>query len=71
MVGITILSLPPLPMTHGSTIQATKVDVDLAKVRDRAVRLSISLPESLVPRIDAYAKSRGMSRFVLGLGCRA
>ena len=38
------------------------VDVDLAKVRDRAVRLNISLPESLVPRIDAYAKARGMSR---------
>ena len=38
------------------------VDVDLAKVRDRAVRLNISLPESLVPRIDAFAKARGMSR---------
>ena len=53
-------------------IQTTKVgsfksmvpfgEVDLAKVRDRAVRLNISLPESLVPRIDAYAKARGMSR---------
>jgi len=38
------------------------VEVDLAKVRDRAVRLNISLPESLVPRIDAYAKAHGMSR---------
>lgn len=38
------------------------VDIDLSKVRDRSVRLNISFPESLVPRVDAYAKQRGMSR---------
>lgn len=38
------------------------VDLDASKVRAKAVRLNISLPETLVPRIDAYAKARGMSR---------
>lgn len=38
------------------------VDVDLAKVRSKAIRLNISLPENLVQRIDAAAKSRGQSR---------
>lgn len=38
------------------------VDIDLGKVRPKAVRINISLPENLVPRIDAYAKSHGMSR---------
>lgn len=38
------------------------VDIDLAKVRSRAVRLNISLPESLVQRIDSAARSRGQSR---------
>lgn len=38
------------------------VDIDLAKVRSRAVRLNISLPENLVQRIDSVARSRGQSR---------
>lgn len=38
------------------------VDIDLSRVRSRAVRLNISLPESLVQRIDATAKQRGQSR---------
>lgn len=38
------------------------VDIDLSRVRSRAVRLNISLPEKLVPRIDAAAKQRGQSR---------
>lgn len=38
------------------------VDIDLAKVRAKAVRLNISLNESLVQRIDAAAKARGQSR---------
>lgn len=38
------------------------VDIDLAKVRARAVRLNISLPENLVQRIDSAAKSRGQTR---------
>lgn len=38
------------------------VDLDVAKVRAKAVRLNISLPENLVPKIDAFAKARGMSR---------
>ncbi|MDT0138129.1 type II toxin-antitoxin system HicB family antitoxin [Acidovorax sp. PRC11] len=38
------------------------VDVDLAKVRAKAIRLNISLNEGLVQRIDAAAKARGQSR---------
>lgn len=38
------------------------VDIDLSQVRSRAVRLNISLPESLVQRIDAAAKQRRLSR---------
>lgn len=38
------------------------VDIDLARVRSRAVRLNISLPENLVQRIDATARQRGQSR---------
>ncbi len=38
------------------------VDIDLSRVRSRAVRLNISLPESLVQRIDATARQRGQSR---------
>ncbi|MPS30508.1 MAG: ribbon-helix-helix protein, CopG family [Alcaligenaceae bacterium] len=38
------------------------VDIDLAQVRSRAVRLNISLPEGLVQRIDAVAKQRRLSR---------
>lgn len=38
------------------------VDIDLAKVRAKAVRLNISLNEALVQRIDAAAKARGQTR---------
>jgi predicted RNase H-like HicB family nuclease len=38
------------------------VDIDLSRVRSRAVRLNISLPENLVRRIDAAARQRGQSR---------
>src|SRR5690606_4382083 len=38
------------------------VDIDLSRVRAKAVRLNISLPEGLVQRIDAAAKRRGQSR---------
>ena len=38
------------------------VDVDLNKVRSRAIRVNISLPESLVSRIDNEAHRRGQSR---------
>lgn len=38
------------------------VDIDLSRVRSRAVRLNISLPENLVQRIDATARQRGQSR---------
>lgn len=38
------------------------VDVDLAKVRSKAVRLNISLPEGLVQRIDSYAARHRLSR---------
>lgn len=38
------------------------VDIDLSRVRSRAIRLNISLPENLVQRIDAAARQRGQSR---------
>lgn len=38
------------------------VEIDLAKVRSKAIRLNISLAEGLLHRIDATAKSRGQSR---------
>jgi predicted RNase H-like HicB family nuclease len=38
------------------------VDIDLARIRPKAVRINISLPDLLVRRIDAYAKAHHMSR---------
>ncbi|KKW67386.1 CopG family transcriptional regulator [Lampropedia cohaerens] len=38
------------------------VDLDPSKIRSRAVRLNISLPENLVARIDATARELGQSR---------
>ena len=38
------------------------VDIDLSRISTKAVRLNISLPESLVHRIDATAQSRHLSR---------
>jgi len=38
------------------------LDVDLTRIRPRAIRLNISLPEPLVQDIDAYAKQHGQSR---------
>ena len=38
------------------------VEIDLAKIRSRPVRLNVSLPEHLVTRIDNYAKTHHLSR---------
>jgi predicted RNase H-like HicB family nuclease len=38
------------------------VDVDLARVRSRSVRLNISLPQNLLGRIDAAAREQHLSR---------
>jgi len=38
------------------------VDLDVSRIRPRAVRLNISLPEPLVQDIDAYARQHGQSR---------
>jgi predicted RNase H-like HicB family nuclease len=38
------------------------VDIDLARIQPKAVRLNISLPDSLVRRIDEYAKAHHLSR---------
>jgi predicted RNase H-like HicB family nuclease len=38
------------------------VDIDVARVNPRAMRLNVSLPESLVRRIDDYAKAHGATR---------
>jgi len=37
------------------------VDIDLSKISTRAVRVNISLPESLVAKIDDAAKARHLS----------
>lgn len=38
------------------------VDIDLSKVRSKAMRLNITLPERLVRSIDEYAASHHLSR---------
>jgi len=38
------------------------VDIDISRIRARAVRLNISLPESLIQDIDAYARQHGQTR---------
>ena len=38
------------------------VDVDLNRLNTKTIRLNVSLPESLVYRIDGFAKTRHMSR---------
>lgn len=38
------------------------VEIDISRVRPRAVKVNVSLPASLVSRIDSYAKTRHMSR---------
>lgn len=38
------------------------VDIDLTRISTRAVRVNISLSESLVARIDDYAKAHHLSR---------
>ncbi|MCE3028588.1 MULTISPECIES: type II toxin-antitoxin system HicB family antitoxin [unclassified Salinicola] len=38
------------------------IDIDLSKLSHRAVRVNISLPESLVAKIDHAAKARHLSR---------
>ena len=38
------------------------VDINVAKLKTRSVRLNVSLPEGLLRQIDEEAKSRHMSR---------
>ncbi len=38
------------------------VDIDLARIRPKVVRINISLPDTLVRRIDEYAKTHHLSR---------
>ena len=38
------------------------VEIDLSRVSSQPMRLNISLPEQLVKRIDAYAKTHHLSR---------
>ena len=38
------------------------VDIDVARVNPRAVRLNVSLPQNLVRRIDDYARTHGATR---------
>jgi predicted RNase H-like HicB family nuclease len=38
------------------------LDLDLSRLRPKAVRVNISLPESLIRRIDDHARARHLSR---------
>lgn len=38
------------------------VNIDMAKIRSKAVRLNVTLPENLLHEIDAFAKSLHLSR---------
>jgi predicted RNase H-like HicB family nuclease len=38
------------------------INIDVSKIRSKAVRVNITLPESLVHDIDAFAKSHHLSR---------
>ena len=38
------------------------IDVDISKLDTKPVRLNISMPQSLVSEIDAYAKAHGATR---------
>lgn len=38
------------------------VDIDLARVNTKSVRVNISLPANLISKIDSYAQSHHMSR---------
>lgn len=38
------------------------VNIDLSRIRPKSVRVNISLPDSLVRRIDEYTKARHLSR---------
>ncbi|SHF47519.1 Predicted nuclease of the RNAse H fold, HicB family [Modicisalibacter ilicicola DSM 19980] len=38
------------------------LDIDLSRIRTRAVRVNVSLPECLVARIDEAAQARHLSR---------
>lgn len=38
------------------------MDIDVARVNPRAVRLNVSLPENLLRRIDEHARAQGATR---------
>lgn len=38
------------------------VDIDLSRLRPKTIRVNVSLPETLVSRIDEYASARHMTR---------
>ena len=59
---------PPEPTRPNVNQKAYKgwmwalVDVDLAKLSDKAIRVNITVPERLLGSIDKYAKRQGESR---------
>ncbi|MBF0614289.1 MAG: type II toxin-antitoxin system HicB family antitoxin [Magnetococcales bacterium] len=59
---------PPRPLEELTCLEEFQgggwmmIDIDLSRVRPKALRLNISLPEPLVRRIDDYARTRHMSR---------
>ncbi len=59
---------PPTPLERLSRLEEFQggvwmmVDIDTTRIRPKALRLNISLPEPLVRRIDHYAKTHHLSR---------
>ncbi|MBF0284867.1 MAG: type II toxin-antitoxin system HicB family antitoxin [Magnetococcales bacterium] len=59
---------PPTPLEELTRREAFQggvwmmVDIDTARIRPKAQRLNISLPEPLVRRIDDYARTHRMTR---------
>lgn len=66
--GEDLVIPPPTPLEEVATRSEYQggvwllVDIDLARVNPKAIRLNISLPECLVRRIDDYAKAHHLSR---------
>ncbi|MBF0308909.1 MAG: type II toxin-antitoxin system HicB family antitoxin [Magnetococcales bacterium] len=59
---------PPRPLEELTRLEEFQggvwmmVDIDTTRIRPKALRLNISLPEPLVRRIDDYAKAHHLTR---------
>ncbi|MEO5370759.1 MAG: type II toxin-antitoxin system HicB family antitoxin [Magnetococcus sp. DMHC-1] len=66
--GESMVVPPPRPLEELTRMEEFQggvwimVDIDTTRIRPKALRLNISLPEPLVRRIDDYAKAHHLSR---------